>query len=173
VGCRVERIGYIERQKIEKHLGSPLPPVGEPLPPEIEIPLSGAIAEGAARATQEDAQRAAMQKRMAEEQDPMIQLQKKQVQIEEFKAQSDAQAKQAKIAADARAKDEREKTERMRIGAQSTANEEKADIQAAQSDREDDVANADIALKQAQIAKLIAEIEQLKKEPSGIRQNSD
>jgi len=95
-----EHVGFAYRQKIEQQLGMPLPPEDEKLPPEIEIALSGMMAQAAQQVLQQNQQQAAQQQAQQQAQDPVLQMQQQELQL---KAQ-DLQIKQQKIQVDAAAK---------------------------------------------------------------------
>ena len=95
-----EHVGFGYRQKIEQQLGMPLPPEDEKLPPQIELALSGMMAQAAQRVLQENQQQAAQQQAQEQAQDPVLQMQQQElqikqaeVQIKQQKAQDEAQAK--------------------------------------------------------------------------------
>jgi hypothetical protein len=120
-----EHVGYQMRQKIEQQLGMPLPPEDEKLPPEIEIALSGMMAQAANQVLQQSQAQAAQMQAQQMAQDPIVQMQQQELQL---KAQELA-LKEKKIAADAAiAADKQEleeqkvkghlELEAMRVGAQ-------------------------------------------------------
>jgi hypothetical protein len=85
-----EHVGFTYRQKIERQLGMPLPPEGEPLPPQIELALSGMMAQAAQQVLQQSQGQAAQEQAQQQAQDPVVQMQ-----IQE-QARKDAETK-AKI----------------------------------------------------------------------------
>jgi len=120
-----EHVGYQMRQQIEQQLGMPLPPEDEKLPPEIEIALSGMMAQAANQVLQQSQAQAAQMQAQQMAQDPIVQMQQQELQL---KAQ-ELQLKEKKIAADAAiAADKQEleeqkvkghlELEAMRVGAQ-------------------------------------------------------
>ena len=78
-----EHVGYAYRQKIEQQLGMPLPPEDEKLPPELELALSGMMAQAAQQVLQQSQGQAAQQKAQQQQQDPMVQLQQQDMQIKQ------------------------------------------------------------------------------------------
>jgi hypothetical protein len=95
-----EHVGFAYRQKIEQQLGMPLPPEGEQLPPQIEIALSGMMAQAAQQVLQQSQSQAAQQQAQQQAQDPVVQMQQeelkikaKEVDIKEKKLQIDAASK--------------------------------------------------------------------------------
>lgn len=104
-----EHMAMQYRRQIEQQLGVTLPPPDQPLPPEIEVQLSGLIAEGAQRLLQQNQAAAQQQQAQQQMQDPMLQLEMKDRQLKEAeiqrKAQADAiaaQIEREKIASDER-----------------------------------------------------------------------
>jgi hypothetical protein len=116
-----ERQAMLYRLQVEQALGQPLPPLDEPMPPE----MMNEIAMAAVAATQQvtGQAQAMMQAQMMAQQDPQRQMFEQQLQLERdqlmqkeqedlrdkevemAKAQLDAQVKREKIEADARKED--------------------------------------------------------------------
>jgi hypothetical protein len=95
-----EHVGFAYRQKIEQQLGMPLPPEDEPLPPQVELALSGMMAQAANQVLQQSQQQAAQQQAQQQAQDPVLQLQqqelalkKRELDIKEKKVIGDLAAK--------------------------------------------------------------------------------
>jgi hypothetical protein len=78
-----EHVGFGYRQKIEQQLGMPLPPEGEQLPPQIEIALSGMMAQAAQQVLQQSQSQAAQQQAQQQQQDPVVQMQQQELAIKE------------------------------------------------------------------------------------------
>ena len=95
-----EHVGYQMRQKIEQQLGMPLPPEDEKLPPQVEIALSGMMAQAAQQVLMQDQAKAAQMQAQQQMQDPVLQLQMQELQL---KAQ-ELELKKQKIMMDAAAK---------------------------------------------------------------------
>jgi hypothetical protein len=95
-----EHVGFAYRQKIEQQLGMPLPPEGEQLPPEIEIALSGMMAQAAQQVLQQSQAQAAQQQAQQQQQDPVVQMQQQELQIK----QGELALKEKKLQVDAAAK---------------------------------------------------------------------
>ena len=91
-----EHVGFGYRQKIEQQLGMPLPPEGEQLPPQIELALSGMMAQAAQQVLQQNQAQAAQQQAQQQQQDPVVQMQQQELQIR----QGELQIKQQKVQAD-------------------------------------------------------------------------
>jgi hypothetical protein len=78
-----EHVGYGYRQKIEQQLGMPLPPEGEQLPPQIELALSGMMAQAAQQLLQQNQAQQAQQQAQQQQQDPVVQMQQQELQIKQ------------------------------------------------------------------------------------------
>jgi hypothetical protein len=128
-----EHVGYQMRQKIEQQLGMPLPPEDQKLPPEIEIALSGMMAQAANQVLQQNQAQAAQQQAQQQAQDPVIQMQQQELQIKI----KELELKEKKLAADAAAATDKQaleeekvkgqlQLESLRVGAQIKESEAKA-----------------------------------------------
>jgi len=106
-----EHLGYQYRSQIEKQMGVTMPEPDKPLPASVEVELSRLVAMASQQLLEIHKGQAAQQKAQEQEQDPLIQLQKADVQIK----QQDAQRKVAKDQADMQAKMAQLDLERMRI----------------------------------------------------------
>ena len=93
-----EHVGYQYRQQIEQQLGMPLPPEDEKLPPEIEIALSGMLAQASNQLLQLNQAQAAQQQAQQMAQDPVVQMQQQDLQIKAQDAQTKAQKVQGDLA---------------------------------------------------------------------------
>ena len=120
-----EHVGYQMRQKIEQQLGMPLPPEDEKLPPEIEIALSGMMAQAANQVLQQDQAQAAQMQAQQQAQDPVLQLQMQELQLkaQELQLKDKKLQMDAAAAADKQALEEEKvkgqlQLESMRVGAQ-------------------------------------------------------
>jgi hypothetical protein len=92
-----EHVGYKMRQQIEQQLGMPLPPEDEKLPPQVEIALSGMMAQAANQVLQQNQAQAAQQQAQQQAQDPVLQLQMQELQIK----QGELELKKQKMMIDA------------------------------------------------------------------------
>jgi hypothetical protein len=82
-----EHVGYAYRQKIEQQLGMPLPPEDEKLPPQIELALSGMMAQAAQQVLQQSQAQTAQQQAQQQAQDPLVQLQQQDMAIKQGELQ--------------------------------------------------------------------------------------
>jgi hypothetical protein len=92
-----EHVGYAYRQKIEQQLGMPLPPEGEKMSPQVEIALSGMMAEAAAQVLQQSQAQAQQQQAQQQAQDPLLQLQQQELQIKQQEVQTRGQEVTGKL----------------------------------------------------------------------------
>lgn len=134
-----EHVAYQYRVEIERMLGVPLPPPDEQLPEEVEVELSRAVAAASDKLLQRNEADSAMQQAQALQQDPVVQMQQKEVAIKEgnlqrqlMKDQRDAQLKELDIALKDRRERERiasqEKVAGAQIGAQIVEQEKDLDV---------------------------------------------
>ena len=91
-----EHLGFQYRKNIEEQLGTQLPPPDKELPEEIEMTLSKLLAKAGAQLSQANQQKQAQQQSQQQAQDPVFQLQQKEVAIKE----QEVQRKAAKDAGD-------------------------------------------------------------------------
>jgi hypothetical protein len=113
-----EHVSFQYRIEIEKMMGVPLPHPDEELPEDIEVELSRAVAMASAKLLQKDQAEAQMMQNKALQEDPVVQMQQKEVAIKEAEVQRKAQKDQTDAALKAenmRLVDERD---RMRIQSQ-------------------------------------------------------
>jgi hypothetical protein len=95
-----EHVGYKMRQQIEQQLGMPLPPEDEKLPPQIEIALSGMMAQAANQVLMQNQAQAAQMQAQQQMKDPVLQLQMQELQLK----QQELELKKQKMMVDASAK---------------------------------------------------------------------
>ena len=123
-----EHVGFMMRQKIEQQLGMSLPPEDEKLPPQLEVALSGMMAQAAQQVSQQNQAQAAQQQAQQQSQDPVIQMQQQELQIKQQelqikqqKAQADMQLAQAELAL--KQQDMQNKQQQTQINAATKADE--------------------------------------------------
>jgi len=93
-----EHVGFQYRIEIEKMLGVQLPPEGEPLPPEIEVALSRAMAMASDKLLQKDTAEAQQQQNQQQMQDPLLQIQMRELALKEAEFQFKAQMESREMA---------------------------------------------------------------------------
>lgn len=118
----MEHVAFAYRQQIEKQLGTTLPPPDKPLPPEIEVQISGLEAQAAQKLLGQNQQEAQQQDAQQKAQDPVIQMQQQQLQLDsgelerkKAKDQADNQLKQLQLQQTEADAQRRDATERLRI----------------------------------------------------------
>jgi len=152
-----EHIGYKMRRQIEMRLGMPLPPEDEKLPPQIEMSLSGMLAQAAQQVVAQSQQQAAMMQAQQQAQDPVVQMQQQELQLRAQELQLKAQ----KIALDAAAMADKQELEKEKVqgdlqlrAMQTSANIEQAKAKlAADQEREGVRMGIDIAKSRADAAR--------------------
>ena len=92
-----EHAGYQYRQQIEQQLGMPMPAEDAKLPPEIEVSLSGMLAQAAQQALSQNQAQAQQQQAQQMAQDPVVQMQQQELQIKQGELQLKMQESQAKL----------------------------------------------------------------------------
>ena len=106
------------RKEVEAELGVELPPMGQPLPPDVEKRISELVAEAATRVS-DSARRDAQQQRIAEQmQDPLIQQKAAEIEIKKADVQRKAIADTARINLNAQRQAEQIEIEKERLATQ-------------------------------------------------------
>lgn len=93
-----EHVGFAYRQKIEQQLGMPLPQDDKPMSPQVEMALSGMMAQAAQQVLQQSQQQAAQQQAKQQAQDPVLQMQQQELQLRQQELQIKQQEVQGKLA---------------------------------------------------------------------------
>jgi hypothetical protein len=135
-----EHVAFSYRQQIENALGAPLPAPNAELPEELEVKLASMIAEAAQQNTQQKQAAAAQQQAQQQAQDPIMQMQMKEVQLKEAdlqrkgqKDQADQALAAARLQLDARKAQSTEALEASRIAAMTDQANAKQDLDEAQA----------------------------------------
>ena len=92
-----EHLGFNYRTQIEQRLGVSLPAPNEEMPEEIEVQLSKLVADAARQLTQMHQQQAAQKQAQEVAEDPLVQIQKAELQIKGQEVQRKAAKDQADI----------------------------------------------------------------------------
>ena len=137
-----EHVAFQYRIEIEKMLGAPLPPEGEQLPEDVEVQISRAVAEASDKLLQKDQAEAQAQQAQQMAQDPVVQMQQREVAIKE----ADLQRKIAKDQMDAQLKmqDQQQKDERERMRIESQEQIAGAQIGAKSMDLDKQIASKEL-----------------------------
>ena len=86
-----EHLAFQYRKKVEEQLGIEMPAPDADLPPQVEVKLAGLVAQAAQQVLAMDKQQAMQQQAQQAAQDPVIQMQMKELQIKEQDAATKAQ----------------------------------------------------------------------------------
>ena len=113
-----EHLAFEYRKQIEKQLGVPLPPVGEPLPEDVEKELASLVSQAAEKLLRKDMAEAQLQQQIQQSQDPVVQQQNRELDIKEADVQRKAEGERLRVQADLDKTKLRDATERDRIDAQ-------------------------------------------------------
>ena len=113
-----EHLGFEYRKQIEKQLGVPLPPVGEPLPEDIEKELANLVSQAAEKLLKKDIAEVQLQQQIQQSQDPVVQQQNRELDIKEAEVKRKAEDARARIQVDLEKTKMRDETERERIESQ-------------------------------------------------------
>ena len=135
-----EHLAFGYRAKLEEQLGAALPAPDAPLPEEMEVQLSRLVARAGVQLTNLNKQKAAQAQAQQMAQDPMVQMQQKELAIKEgdlqrkaAKDQADAQLKARKQQADEVLKERQQLIDAQRAGVMGRS----ADAQILAADRAD------------------------------------
>lgn len=96
-----EHVAFEYRKQIEKQLGVPLPGPEENLPEDVEVEMSRAVAEAAEKLLGQNQAEMAALEAQAQEQDPLTQIQRKELELKEKKQDNDYQIELLKVELDA------------------------------------------------------------------------
>ena len=91
-----EHLAFVFRRQIEEELGTPLPPMDQPLPEDVEKNLSTLVADAADQLMGKKQQQQQAEMQAQQQQDPIIQMRQQELGIQESEVQRKQQADQAK-----------------------------------------------------------------------------
>jgi hypothetical protein len=126
-----EHVAFGYRQRIEQQMGIALPPEGEELPPQVELALSGMMAQAAQQVLQENQQQAAQEQAQQQAQDPVVQMQQQELQIK----QGELKLKEKKLEVDAAARADELELKQQALEAKMELDGFKAGRQSQQADK--------------------------------------
>ncbi len=106
------------RDQVEQEMGVELPPIGEPLPADVEKRISELIAQAAGRVTQKAMMDAEQQRINEQMQDPLIQAKQAEIAIKEAEVQRKATADAARLQLQAQRQQDQKELEERRISSQ-------------------------------------------------------
>ena len=132
-----EHVAFQYRKEMEEQIGTDLPPPDQDLPEEYELAISRLAARGAAKLLQKDQAEMAQQQAQAEEQNPLTQIQMRELAVKE----GELQRKMRKDILDATAKADQLELEEKRIEVQAEIEGTKLGVKAGKdrTDREADM----------------------------------
>ena len=134
-----EHVAFQYRKEMEEQIGTELPPPDQDLPEEYELAISRLAARGAAKLLQKDQAEMAQQQAQAEQQNPLTQIQMRELAVKE----GELQRKMRKDILDATAKADQLELEEKRIEVQAEIEGTKLGLKASQ-DRTDREANMEL-----------------------------
>jgi len=118
-----EHVAYQYRREMEKQLGTALPDMDQALPPDVEASLSPLIAQAADRVLKQGMQDAQDKKNKENEDDPLIQIQMRELGVKEAKQKADAENDRSQIAVARERIESEERRAGAKIGADTVADE--------------------------------------------------
>ena len=110
-----EHLAFEYRNEIESQMGVPLPSPDEPMPRDVEHKLSSLMAKAAEKLLGKDQAEAQQQQAQQQAEDPVLQQQKRDLDIREADVKRKAEADRMRVAADLQKTAMRDATERERI----------------------------------------------------------
>lgn len=99
-----EHVAFQYRKEIEKNLGVGMPDEDKPLPEDVEIEISRLAAEAAGKLLGKNQAEIAQQQAMKQQQDPLTQIQQRELALKEAEFEHKKQLDIAKLQSDAQAK---------------------------------------------------------------------
>lgn len=111
-----EHVAFQYRREIEKQLGVEMPNEEEPLPEDVEVQLSRLAKDAAEKVLQKDKAEAAQMQAQQQQQDPLTQIQQRELAIKEADSQHKRQIDLAKLELEAAKLQTTQKIEGARIG---------------------------------------------------------
>jgi len=113
-----EHLAFKYRKMVEEQIGVPIPAPDAELPEDVEVQLSRLVSQGAQQLLQLNQSQAQQQQAQQAAQDPIVQIQQAELQMEASKNQTDAQIQEAKLALDAQRVQNQKEMELARIASQ-------------------------------------------------------
>lgn len=110
-----EHVAYQYRKEIEKNLGVGMPDEDKPLPEDVEIEISRLAAEAAEKLLRKDQAEAAQQQAMQQQQDPLTQIQQRELALKEAEFEHKKQLDIAKLQSDMQSKMANQELQRERL----------------------------------------------------------
>lgn len=140
-----EHLAFAYRERVEKELGVSLPDPSETLPEDVEYRLSKLVAPAAAQLTGKDAREAEAKKQLEQAQDPIFQLQKRELDLKEKELDLRDKEVDKRISADLKKHEDRIDLEHEKL-------ESKEEIEGTKLGVKIGVEQANLAIKNRQIS---------------------
>ena len=144
-----EHLAFQYRRDIEKELGVTLPPPNEPLPQDVEVQLSKLVAEASVRVGQQHAAEAMQREAQEQAEDPVLQMRRRELDIQEQDIAARVKEREARIVLDAEKMEQRTAVERERIAAQERMTDSKLGAEMASEIIEADIKGEEISSREA------------------------
>ena len=100
-----EHVAFQYRKEIEKNLGVAMPDEEKPLPEDVELEISRLASEAAQKLLRKDQAEVAQKQAMQQQQDPLTQIQQRELALKEAEFEHKKQLDVAKLQADMQAKE--------------------------------------------------------------------
>jgi hypothetical protein len=113
-----EHVAFQYRKEIEGQLGAPLPDPDQPLPEDVEFDLASTVAKAAEKLLQKDSAEMAQMQAQRQAQDPLTQIQQRELALKEAEFQHKRELDLAKLNLDSQAKAANIANEQDRIASQ-------------------------------------------------------
>jgi hypothetical protein len=123
-----EHLAFNYRKKVEEQIGVPIPAPDSELPEDAEVQLSRLVAQGAQQLLQLNQATAQQAQAQQQAQDPLVQIQQAELQIDAQKAQTDAQVAQAKLQLEAQRIQNQKDVDMARIASQEKLANQKVQV---------------------------------------------
>jgi len=142
-----EHVAFQYRRDIEKELGVSLPPVDSSLPEDIEYRLSQLVGPAAAQLTGKAVQEAEAEEMAEQQEDPVMQLQQAELELEAKKAADKVRVDMAKINADLEKAAARDNLERDKLAVDEKIEGAKLGVKIAETNTREELESRKIAYK--------------------------
>lgn len=113
-----EHLAFQYRAEIEEQLGTALPPMGEPVPEEVEVALSRLVADASTRVLEKNRGEEQLAEVMERLEDPIIQMRMRELDIKEADLQRKKDADTSRIEQQEATRASEEKVEGLKAGVQ-------------------------------------------------------
>ena len=123
-----EHVAFLYRIRLEEQLGVPLPPLDEQLPEDVEVQLSRLVADASEQLLQQSQGQAAQEQAAQQAQDPVVQMQQKELQLKEAEIQRKTAKDQATVELEAARIQSQEKQTAARLLADAAKSDEELQV---------------------------------------------